>query len=58
MEYWFQSVEVVTDASQYLVSDRAITSEQFLKITKKEIPDTFLFQEAVSWSQSMDFPVI
>lgn len=52
MECWFQGIEVVTDASQYLVSDRAITCEQFLLITKNYVPDTDLFQEAVSWNQS------
>lgn len=51
MESWFESVEVVTNPGNYLVSDRTITTEQFMEISKNTL-DTDSFQECVSWSQS------
>lgn len=54
MENWFESVEVVYGAAQYLVTNRAITAEQFMLITDGREPNGDLFQEAVSWNQSQD----
>ena len=54
MEGWFQDIEIVHGAAQYLISDRAITTEQFMKMTDNYVLDTDLFQEAVSWSQSQN----
>jgi len=51
IECWFEGIEVVTNDSQFLVTDRAITSSQFMEIGTWNMTSES-FDECVAFNQS------